>query len=174
MAEREPVTELGAFSESAAVATRWSRARGELEAAQTYWLSTTRPDGRPHVTPLLGVWFDGAMYFSTGSDERKALNLTQNRNCVLTTGCNTLDDSLDVVVEGEAVQVGDDAERRNVADAFESKYGLRFTSPEGTWSGLGDSIRAGDVLVLRVVPTKVFGFGKGKMFSQTRYRFSPS
>jgi Pyridoxamine 5'-phosphate oxidase len=86
----------------------------------------------PHVTPLLGVWLDGALYFCTGPTERKARNLAQNPWCVLATGCNTLDNGLDLVVEGEAAKVSDEAELRSVAEAFESKYGSHFTAPEGT------------------------------------------
>ena len=137
----------------------------------TCWLVTIDPDGRPHVTPLLGVWSAGALYFTTGATERKARNLAHNAQCILTTGCNTLD-GLDLVVEGQAARVSDAAERRTVADAYEAKYGAHFTAPEGTWFGLGDAIRNDDVVLLRVMPAKVFGFGKGKPFSQTRYRFA--
>jgi nitroimidazol reductase NimA-like FMN-containing flavoprotein (pyridoxamine 5'-phosphate oxidase superfamily) len=134
-------------------------------------LSTVRPDGRPHVTPLLGVWLDGALYFCTGSNERKAKNLAQNSGCVLTTGHNSLD-GLDLVVEGDAVTVDEEVERRSVADTFESKYGPHFAPPDGTWAGLGDAIRGGGVLLFRVAPSTVFGFGKGGPFSQTRWSFS--
>ena len=72
MVEREPVTELGAFSSDGAVATEWAKALVDLQDAEVYWLSTVRPDGRPHVTPLLGVWLDGGLYFCTGPAERKA------------------------------------------------------------------------------------------------------
>jgi Pyridoxamine 5'-phosphate oxidase len=171
MAEREPAAELGAFSSPGAVSPGWARAREDLQAAQVYWLSSVRPDGRPHVTPLLGVWLDGALYFCTGPGERKARNLEQNSRCVLTTGRNTLD-GLDLVVEGEAAKVSDEAELRGIADAFEAKYGSHFTAPDGTWSGLGDTIREGNALVYRVAPTTAFGFGKGGQFSQTRWRFS--
>lgn len=135
-------------------------------------LAVVSPAGRTHVTPLLGVWLDSALYFCTGPAERKARNLAQNPNCVLTTGRNTLDNGLDLVIEGEAAKVSDEAELRDVAEAFESKYGSHFTAPEGTWSGLGDTIRGGDALVYRVAPSTAFGFGKGKRFSQTRWRFS--
>jgi Pyridoxamine 5'-phosphate oxidase len=72
------------------------------------------------------------LYFCTGPTERKARNLAQNPWCVLATGCNTLDNGLDLVVEGEAAKVSDEAELRSVAEAFESKYGSHFTAPEGT------------------------------------------
>jgi pyridoxine/pyridoxamine 5'-phosphate oxidase len=79
------------------------------------------------------------MYFCTAADERKAKNLMQNPHCILTSGCNKLD-GLDVVVEGAVTKVSDETELRRVADASESKYGARFTAPDGTWFGLGDSI----------------------------------
>jgi hypothetical protein len=169
--EHTPSVELGAFSSPEAVATEWSVARQTLQAAELYWLATVRPDGRPHVTPLIGIWMAGALYFCTGETERKARNLQQNAHCILTTGRNTLE-GLDTVLEGDAVQVRIEAELRIVADTFESKYGAQFTAPEGTWFGLGDSIRGGSVLVYRVTPVAIFGFGKGKPFSQTRFRFA--
>jgi nitroimidazol reductase NimA-like FMN-containing flavoprotein (pyridoxamine 5'-phosphate oxidase superfamily) len=171
MVEREPTAELGAFSSPGAVSPGWAQARGDLRDAQVYWLSTVRPDGRPHVTPLLGVWLDGALYFCTGPDERKAKNLARNPRCILTTGCNRLD-GLDLVVEGQAAKVSDPAELRSVADTFESKYGAHFTAPEGTWFGLGDTIRRNEALVFRVAPTTAFGFGKGNLSSQTRWGFT--
>ena len=42
---------------------------------------------------------------------------------VLTTGTNTWDEGYDLVVEGEAVRVTDDARLRGLADAWERKYG---------------------------------------------------
>jgi hypothetical protein len=108
--------------------------------------------------------------FSTIGAERKAKNLAQNTRCAVTTGCNRLD-GLDIVVEGAAELVGDEAELRIVAGTYESKYGAQFTEPDGVWFGLADAIRGGEALVYRVVPTRSFGFGKGKQFSQTCWRF---
>jgi hypothetical protein len=53
------------------------------------------------------VWLDGALHFSTGATEQKALNLRGNPHVILTTGCNHWDAGLDVVVEGDAVQLTD-------------------------------------------------------------------
>jgi nitroimidazol reductase NimA-like FMN-containing flavoprotein (pyridoxamine 5'-phosphate oxidase superfamily) len=79
MPDKEPATELHPqFSSEGATATPWAEAREQLEKASIYWLATVRPDGRPHVTPLLAVWLDGALYFCTGPSERKAKNLAHN------------------------------------------------------------------------------------------------
>jgi nitroimidazol reductase NimA-like FMN-containing flavoprotein (pyridoxamine 5'-phosphate oxidase superfamily) len=60
------------FSDPDAVATEWSEARRVLEAAELFWISTVRADGRPHVNPLVAVWLDGALHFCTGAEEQKA------------------------------------------------------------------------------------------------------
>jgi hypothetical protein len=99
----EPLTKLDArFSDPGANATPWAAAREVLETAQLSWVTTVRADGRPHVTPLVAVWLDDAVYFTTGSDEQKAVNLAANPHVVLITGCNGWDEGLDVIVEGEA------------------------------------------------------------------------
>ena len=168
----EPVATLGtAYSSPQAEATPWSQASEALTRAALFWLSTVRPDGQPHVTPLLAVWLDTALYFTTGGEERKAANLRANPRCVATTGTNTLD-GLDLVVEGTAEQVTDAGERDAVAEAYGAKYGDHVTSPDGTWHGLQAAIRSRDVLLYRVRPTVVFAFGKGAVYNQTRYTFS--
>src|SRR5688500_7718499 len=104
----EPATQLDArFSDPDAVPTQWDETRRILETAQLFWISTVRADGRPHVTPLVAVWLDGAIHFCTGAAEQKAVNLRRNRHVILTTGCNQWDRGIDVVVEGDAVQVTD-------------------------------------------------------------------
>jgi hypothetical protein len=77
-----------------------------------------------------------------------------------------------MVLEGTAEVVGDPAQLEHVASTYQSKYGSHFSSPDGTWSGLADAIRSADVPVFRVIPVTVFGFGKGGIYSQTRWAFS--
>ena len=38
----------------------------ESRAAQDLRLATTRPDGRPHLMPVIGIWIDGAMHVVAG------------------------------------------------------------------------------------------------------------
>jgi len=171
MPEVEPIAELTAFSTGDASATPWSEGKARLADARLYWLSTVRPDGRPHVTPLIGAWWDGALHFVTGAGERKAKNLSSNQYCVLTTGHNVIDHGLDIALEGRAELVTGDDLRAAVADEFEAKYGPEFLAPEGTWFGLGDGIRSGEAQLYRVSPSKVFGWEKGKTFGETRWLF---
>jgi len=167
MADREPTAELNpSFSSVDATETAWTEARSELEHAEVFWLATVRPDGRPHCTPLISVWLDGACWFVTGRTERKALNLETNPNCVLTTGCNDLSSGLDVVVEGKAVQVTDRGALERVAGAFRAKYPDPFKFTIGDFDGGG-----GDALVFRIALRKAFGFRHLPTSSQTRFSF---
>ena len=164
----EPVTELDRrFSGPGAEATPWDDARRAIEDAELFWISTVRADGRPHVTPLPAVWQDGAIYFCTGAAEQKGVNIARNANCALTTGDNAWKSGLDIVIEGAARRVTDEAYLHRLASAWESKYhgDWHFEVANGAFQG-----DAGEALVFEVVPTKILAFAKGE-FAQTRYRF---
>jgi general stress protein 26 len=156
------------YSDPEAQPTAWADAQRELEEAKAYWLSTVRADGRPHVTTVAALWFDGAMYFATGVDEQKEKNLEHNPHCVITTGCNAFE-GLDVAVEADAILEADPARLQALADAYRAKYHDLFDYElrDGGFRLRGD---LGDVLVYRLKATKAFGFGKAP-FSQTRWRF---
>jgi nitroimidazol reductase NimA-like FMN-containing flavoprotein (pyridoxamine 5'-phosphate oxidase superfamily) len=161
------------FSSAGATPTPWTEARDFLEKSEVYWLTTVRPDGRPHVTPLIAAWLNGALYFVTGPDERKAKNLAVNPHVVLTTGNNAIGEGLDLVVEGEAVPVRDEAKLQRFADALATKYGppFIFTVRDGAFFGEGGEIYERPRLAFEVAPAAVFGFRKGASFSQTRWLF---
>ncbi len=57
------------FSEPEAKGTPWDGAVRVLKESELYWITTVRRQGKPHVTPMVGVWSDGAMYFCTGPGE---------------------------------------------------------------------------------------------------------
>jgi hypothetical protein len=156
------------FSAPAAQATPWSDTERALEQAELYWITTVRADGRPHVTPLIGVWFDGAMHFTTGLEEQKARNLARNAHVALTTGTNTWDQGLDVVVEGRAVRVTDAGALAALAAAIEAKYGdvWHFDVGDGVFL---HSAGAHEAAAFRVDATKVMAFGKDP-HAQTTYR----
>jgi general stress protein 26 len=158
------------FSDPAAGPTPWSDAARVLEQAELYWLTTVRADGRPHVTPLIGVAEDEVVHFCTGLREQKARNLEHRTEVALTTGDNTWAQGLDVVVEGTAFRVTDRDELQRLADAYEAKYGSdwHFDVGDGVF-GAGEDAAA----VFRIEPAKVLAFAK-EPHAQTTYRFNSS
>jgi general stress protein 26 len=154
------------FSDPDAGPTPWSDTQRVLEQAELYWLTTVRADRRPHVTPLIGVFDDGAVHFCTGLREQKARNLEHHAQVALTTGNNTWARGLDVVVEGTAVRVVDRDTLQRLADAYEAKYGSRwhFEVGDGVFSAGEDA-----AAVFRIEPVKVLSFAK-EPHGQTTYR----
>ncbi len=168
MTTSDPPTELDArYSDDGVTPPTWPEVRDRLRNAELYWVTTVRNDGRPHTTPTLALWHDRALYFCTGPYEQKAKNIAANPRCTLMTGCNTLHEGMDVVVEGDAVRVRDHATLWHVADEYVSKYGdeWRFEVHGGAFHH-----GPGEAWVFEVAPVTAYAFGKGE-YSHTRWRF---
>lgn len=169
----EPTPQLDPrFSAPGSVATPWAETLQRLESAELFWVTTVRADGRPHVTPLVAVWLYDALHFCTGAGEQKAINLNANPHVVLTTGRNDWTSGLDVVVEGDAVEIHDEARLARLAEKWSTKWDGRwqYHVRDGSFTDPDDPENpSGTVRVFGVTPTKILTFSKG-VFSQTRYR----
>lgn len=104
----------------------WSWATERLTRSHDYWVGTVWPDGRPHVTPVWGVWHEDKLWFSCGRRSRKARNMAANPAVTATTD----DAGNPVIVDGRAVLVEDRnaiAAYAKWADAkYETDYGFEF------------------------------------------------
>lgn len=152
------------YSQEGAAAIPWPTAILLLREAQLFWVSSVRSDGRPHVTPVVGVWLDSAFYFSSGPEEQKSKKLAANPHCAVTTGCNTWNEGVDIVLHGDVQIVRDLSHLHRVADGFLAKYGNDWAfevNDDGTFSGPS--------LVYQLT-TQVLGFGKNP-FGHTRWDF---
>ncbi|MDO9455303.1 pyridoxamine 5'-phosphate oxidase family protein [Nocardioides sp.] len=167
------------YGDADAAAPPWAEVEERLEDAPLYWLVTVRADGRPHAVPLVGVWHDQAFAFVTGQEEQKMRNLEANAHVAVTAGPLGADgwaQGKDIVVEGTAARVTDDAWLRAVAAAYHTKYGADWpwqvdgdTFVTDT-SGGPDTGGPGPGLVFQVTPVKVIVFGDDH--GQTTYRQS--
>jgi len=169
----DPTPELDErFSEPDATARPWPEVLAVIEAAEISWISTVRPDGRPHVTPLPVFWLDGALHFCTGPEEQKARNLAADPRCAITTGTDRFRSGTDVVVEGTVARVTDTDLLRRLATMWREELDWEFDVVPG--EGFADPGSDGAHLahVFAVRPQKVLAFGKGQPYSQTRYRFA--
>ncbi len=140
----------------------WSWASERLAKARNFWIATTRPDGRPHVMPVWGVWLDDTFYFSTGPQSRKAQNLATNPQC--TVGAEPADEP--VIVEGVAQRVADPLLLKRVADVYSQKYQWKIKPTE---DGVRDE-HGNSGPVFAVHPRVVFGF-EDLIGSATRWTF---
>ena len=105
----------------------WSGLDEQFARAHNYWVATCRPDGRPHVMPVWGVWADGMFTFSTDRFSRKARNLASNPGIVV-----HLESGDEVgILEGVAEEVTDRKLLAKIDDVFEAKYGMRVSTIQG-------------------------------------------
>jgi hypothetical protein len=139
----------------------WTWAVDRLTASHDFWLATTWPDGRPHVMPVWGVWWQDALWFSCGLRSRKARNLELDQRSVFTT-----DDARNpVVVEGLARRVSTTDVIAGFNDAVNAKYDTDYSV-----DFYDPSING----VFRVEPVWAFGVAEDDFSgSPTRWDFSP-
>lgn len=95
----------------------WKWAEQRLKKSHNFWITTVRPNGSPHTMIVWGLWLEGAFYFSTGQQSRKAKNLARNPRCIVCTE----NASEAVVVEGDAHRVQDSRKLKFFA-RYEKKY----------------------------------------------------
>jgi hypothetical protein len=110
------------FSSEDASPTDWAAARDRLRDAKTYQLTTVRADRRPHQTTIAGVWVDEIFSFTTSSGEQKAHNREAGNRHVIVTAGNSGWEGMDVILEGEAVDVTDPDRLGRLVDAYRDKY----------------------------------------------------
>lgn len=117
-----------AFGKNDAPLLPWSHAEERLEQARYYWLATTRRDGRPHVTPVWGVWVDDAVYFDGPPITTWGRNLKTNPALSI-----HLDSGDDVVIlEGTAEDITTDSVLGDrIVEAWNAKYGRFPPDPAG-------------------------------------------
>lgn len=143
----------------------WTWAEQRLKRSHNYWITTVRSDGSPHrVSPhtmvVWGLWQDGRFLFSTGSKSRKARNLAENTNCVV----STEHAHEAVIVEGIA-EIADVAARRKMLPTYERKYKFDM-------SAMKEDILSMKEPVFAVRPRVVFGLWEKHFQSKsTRWKF---
>lgn len=118
--------------DQARVFVEWEEIEARLSDSPSYWLSTSRPDGRPHVVPRWGVWLDGRFWYDGSPDTVHVKNLTANPACAL-----HLESGMEVVIaEGESLRsepiTGDLGVR--LAAEYARKYGPEYTPSPDAWS----------------------------------------
>jgi nitroimidazol reductase NimA-like FMN-containing flavoprotein (pyridoxamine 5'-phosphate oxidase superfamily) len=96
----------------------WDWVVKQMADSRNYWICTTRPDGRPHATPVWGVWLDGNLYFGCDAASVKAKNLQTNPHVAV--HLESGDEA--VMFEGTVELVTDVSVLERMADAYFEKY----------------------------------------------------
>lgn len=169
MAAPEPTSAMPLIPDEPRPLPAWAEANRRLAEAGLFWLATVRPDGRPHVVPLLAVWRDGVLFFAAGAATRKARNLADDPRCVVATERP----DLHLIVEGTAARVTETADLRRLAGAYAAKYGWEVEVRAGAFHADGAPTAGPPPYDLyAVAPTAVFAFGADETIGAVRWTFA--
>lgn len=104
----------------------WEWADQRLTKSRNYWICTTRQDGRPHASPVWGLWLEGALYFGCDRRSVKALNLMARPNVVV-----HLESGDEVVIlEGRVEPIDQQSSLfEQIAQAYNEKYAMTAMAP---------------------------------------------
>ena len=179
--ERAPLQEEPMVDDQAGT-TPWALARERLanpEPSRTSWLATVRPDGRPHLMPIIAFWIDGAFHFVVGEGTRKGRNLAADGRCVVAIGSTTLP-SLDVVVEGYAQPLDDEAAVARIAETLRANDWPLEARGDHVYGPNAPTAGPPPYAIYRMVPSKAFGlpgmlgmeqFDQSELPKPTRWAF---
>ena len=150
----------------------WDEVRRHIDAERSYWVVTAGPGGRPHVRPVLAVWVRDAIYSTTSPAARKGRNLELHPACSVAARAP----AIDIVVEGPASWVDDRHLLKEIASAYDSKYGWpvtitkdnMFDAPYGAPTAGPPPYRA-----YKITPRLVYAFGTSDNLGvrSTRFHF---
>jgi PPOX class probable F420-dependent enzyme len=140
----------------------WSKVDIWLQGYRSIWLSTTRPDGRPHCVPVWYLWQadDRHAYIATHRTSVKANNLAHQPWVVLCAG--NADDT--IILQGRAHAVTDPAERERIDQFWQAKYVDPF-------SGARATVMEEDSPLYRVEVQHVMCWEYGVIATRTDWRF---
>jgi general stress protein 26 len=147
----------------------WTWAQERLVANRNYWVVTASASARPHSMPVWGVWLPDTdrFWFSCSPRARKARNLGENPQCVV-----TVDDTVECVsVEGRA-RVADVTRDADVIDHAVDTYISKYWDDPSVHSEMETFVR--DHALIEVTPERAFGIiERDDEFAQraTRWRW---
>ena len=141
----------------------WRKVDIWIQGYRSIWLSTARPDGRPHCVP---VWFwwqadKPIMYIVTHYTSQKAKNLATQPYVVLNAG--NADDT--IILEGTAHPISEVDERQLVNSYWMEKYVDPYSGTKATVGGDEDRM-------YRVEIEHVMVWEYGAMSTRTDWYFT--
>ena len=151
----------------------WSRAlealeQGDQQGNQTSFLTTVRPNGRPHVAGVGAVWDSGRVYFVSGPGTRKSRNVAENPSCVMAISLK----GIDLVIEGDAQRVTDEETLARLARRYaDDGWPARVADGAFTYDSRAPSAGPPPWYVYAITPTTVYGVLAAEPGGAMRWRF---
>ena len=148
----------------------WSALVERFAAAYQIWIATSSAEGALSARPVLCVWLDGRLHFTSNPTARKARNLLATGRCVASVST----EEMDLVVEGTATPVTDDAQLRRLRDAYGERHGWPVTVVDGAFDAPYGAPSAGPPPYQPFVlePERAYAFGTTEEWAPRTTRFT--
>ena len=121
-----------------------------LRAELMMWLSTVRPDGRPHLVPVWFLWDGETILIFSQPNQQKLRNLQHNPNVMVALDTAGQGDDV-VMIEGKAELLNDPAVSAALP-AYAEKYKQRLE----LYGWTGEAMAQDYSQAIRITPTKIF------------------
>jgi len=66
------------YADNPASFVDWEWVAEQMTVSENYWLSSVRPDGRPHVVPRWGAFIDNKLYYDGSPETQHSRNIIKN------------------------------------------------------------------------------------------------
>lgn len=147
----------------------WEWAEERLVHNRNYWVVTASASARPHALPVWGVWIPDTdrFWFSCSPRARKARNIAENAQCVVTIESTTEC----VSVEGRA-RIADAATDAGAVDLALALYVVKYWDDPAVRAEMEGFVRSH--ALIEVTPERAFGIiERDEEFAQraTRWRW---
>ena len=119
-----------------------------LDREAIVWLSTVRPDGRPHLIPIWFLWNGDAVLFASKPQACKVANLRAKAECMLAVGDPMAD--FDVALIEARAELASMTTTELLTAGLLAKYGERMRAADLTAGRFAETYSQ----VVRVVPTR--------------------
>jgi PPOX class probable F420-dependent enzyme len=124
-----------------------------LRSEPILWLSSVRPDGRPHLIPVWFLWDAGRLLVFSKPENQKIRNIRANANVMV--ALEAIDEGEDVVlIEGQA-RLLDQTDLAPTLPAFAEKYAALIKRLGWT----PESMATEYTQALEIVPSRFLAWG---------------
>ncbi|WP_339106040.1 pyridoxamine 5'-phosphate oxidase family protein [Haloterrigena salinisoli] len=106
----------------------WAFVAENMASDRFYWITTIRPDGKPHARPTWGVWLEDTFYCGGGERTRWVRNLAANAEIVV----HREDAEAVVILEGTAERIDDETTDGALVERIDSAYTEKYDIRHGT------------------------------------------
>ncbi|HEY0737114.1 MAG TPA: TIGR03667 family PPOX class F420-dependent oxidoreductase [Herpetosiphonaceae bacterium] len=118
------------------------------------WLSSTRPDGRPHLVPVWFLWDGQSILIFSKPNNQKIRNLRQNSNVMVSLEAANEGEDI-VLIEGQATLL-----EESTSEVMPPEYVEKYSAQIAAFQWTPEGMAAEYSQAIRIQPTRFIAWGE--------------